>query len=149
MRRLHVHVRVADLERSIGYYTALFGEAPTVRKPDYAKWMLEDPRINFAMSPAGGETGIDHLGFQVDSAAELTEIAGRLEAAAEPLAGQDKAQCCYALSDKAWSRDPQGVVWENFLSHGQLESKGADGAPAEVRACCGGAAKAERQTCCA
>ena len=101
------------------------------------------------VSPASGEAGIDHLGFQVDSDAELGEIAGRLQQAAEPVSTQDQAQCCYALSDKAWSRDPQGVVWENFLSHGQLEIKGADGAPAEVRACCGGAPEEDARTCCA
>jgi catechol 2,3-dioxygenase-like lactoylglutathione lyase family enzyme len=149
MRRLHVHVRVADLERSIGYYTALFGEAPTVRKSDYAKWMLEDPRVNFAMSPTGGETGIDHLGFQVDSGDELGVIADRLRRADEPVEGQEQAQCCYALSDKAWSRDPQGVVWENFLSHGQIEIKGTDSAPADVRACCGGTPESEARRCCA
>ena len=149
MRRLHVHVRVADLERSIGYYTALFGEEPTVRKADYAKWMLEDPRVNFAMSPTVGEAGIDHLGLQVDTADELGEIATRLQGAAEPVTSQQQAQCCYALSDKAWSRDPQGVVWENFLSHGQIEIKGMDSAPAEVRACCGGEPESEARTCCA
>lgn len=149
MKRLHVHVRVADLERSIGYYTALFGQEPSVRKEDYAKWMLEDPRVNFAMSPAGGEAGIDHLGFQVDTAAELGEIFARLQDAAEPVETQEQAQCCYALSDKAWSRDPQGVVWENFLSHGQIELKGSDGAPEAVRACCGGTPEDEGRSCCA
>lgn len=149
MKRLHVHVRVADLERSIDYYTTLFGQEPSVRKVDYAKWMLEDPRINFAMSPATGEAGIDHLGLQVETAAELGEIAARLQGADEPVTGQQQAQCCYALSDKAWSHDPQGVVWENFLSHGQIEIKGSDSAPEAVRACCGGAPEEESRSCCA
>ncbi len=148
MKRLHVHVKVNSLQQSIDYYETLFGEAPTVRKDDYAKWMLEDPRINFAISPTSGETGIDHLGLQVDGEAELSEIADRLEKAKQPLTGQDKAACCYALSDKAWSRDPQGVVWENFLSLGQLETKGGDGAPAEVRACCDNDKRPAEEACC-
>ena len=149
MRRIHIGLNVKDLEASVQFYSELFGAAPSVQKDDYAKWMLEDPRINFTMSPASGEAGIDHLGFQVDSDAELGEIAGRLQQAAEPVSTQDQAQCCYALSDKAWSRDPQGVVWENFLSHGQLEIKGADSAPAEVRACCEGTPEEDESTCCA
>jgi len=149
MKRLHVHVRVADLERSIGYYTALFGQGPSIRKNDYAKWMLEDPRLNFAMSPSTAETGVDHLGFQVDTGDELDEIASRLQTAAEPVSSQEHAQCCYALSDKAWSRDPQGVVWESFLSHGQIEIRGGDGAPEAVRACCGGTPEEENRSCCA
>ena len=106
MKRLHIHETVKDLETSIKFYQILFSEAPTVIKDDYAKWMLDDPRVNFAISTSDSRiAGIDHLGIQVDSDSELTEIAERLKAAEENVVAQQDAQCCYAVSDKAWTAD--------------------------------------------
>ncbi|MDP6707409.1 MAG: ArsI/CadI family heavy metal resistance metalloenzyme [Alphaproteobacteria bacterium] len=140
MKRLHVHVRVQDLDQSVGFYSTLFGEAPAVTRGDYVKWMLTDPAVNFAISARSDAAGIDHLGIQVESDGELKEIAGRLAAAAEPVAEQSQAACCYARSDKAWTRDPAGIVWETFHSLEQIETFGSDGAPEISEGCCGGAA---------
>jgi len=129
MKRLHVHVYVKDLTESIAFYTALFGQAPGVTKPDYAKWLLDEPTVNFAISARHDEPGISHLGLQVDDEAELATIAGRLKAAGESTLDQSAAKCCYALSDKAWAADPQGIAWENFVTHGTLKEFGGDGAP--------------------
>lgn len=119
MKRFHVHVGVADLDASIAFYSGLFGTEPSVTKPDYAKWMLDDPRINFAVSQkCGAEKGVEHLGLQVDDAAELAEVYGRLEAAGAPVLEEGETTCCYAKSDKSWIADPDGVVWEAFLTHG-------------------------------
>jgi catechol 2,3-dioxygenase-like lactoylglutathione lyase family enzyme len=140
MKRLHVHVSVSDLAGSIEFYRSLFGAAPDVRESDYAKWMLDDPRVNFAISARGRAPGLDHLGVQVESDEELREIAARLAAAERPLLEQKDAACCYAKSDKAWSEDPQGVRWETFRTHGALTVYGADAAPVEAAqpgsACC-------------
>jgi catechol 2,3-dioxygenase-like lactoylglutathione lyase family enzyme len=111
---MHVHVAVSDLGASIGFYSKLFGAEPTVLKPDYAKWMLEDPRVNFAISSRGLEPGLDHLGIQVESDPELTELHDRLEAAGQAMVSQENTTCCYARSDKHWVADPQGVAWETF-----------------------------------
>jgi catechol 2,3-dioxygenase-like lactoylglutathione lyase family enzyme len=127
MKRLHVHVSVEDLDQSIGFYNTLFGEAPSVVKPDYAKWMLDDPRVNFAISTGKAKYGVDHLGFQVEEDGELKEIANRLEAADRKVVEQQGAVCCYARSDKAWVADPQGIPWETFLSHGEAAVYGLDG----------------------
>lgn len=148
MKRLHLHVSVADLDTSIGFYSTLFGAAPSVTKDDYAKWMLEDPRVNFAISARGGATGVDHVGVQVDSAEELQELAGRLKAAGETTLDQEATTCCYAKSDKAWVADPSGVRWETFYTFGEAVTYGEDeaaspsGAPvlegaAASSACCG------------
>lgn len=148
MKRLHLHVSVADLDTSIGFYSTLFGAAPSVTKDDYAKWMLEDPRVNFAISARGGATGVDHVGVQVDSAEELQELAGRLKAAGETTLDQEATTCCYAKSDKAWVADPSGVRWETFYTFGEAVTYGEDeaaaspsGAPvlegAAAAACCG------------
>lgn len=119
MKRFHVHVGVSDLDRSIAFYTGLFGSGPTVTKPDYAKWMLEDPRINFAISQkCGAEKGIEHIGLQVEDAAELSEVYGRLKAADGPVLDEGATTCCYAKSEKSWIADPDGVRWEAFLTHG-------------------------------
>lgn len=115
MKRFHVHLNVADLDTSIGFYSA----QPAVRKPDYAKWMLDDPRINFAISTRGQATGIDHLGLQVDSDADLRALGRQLDAAGETLVPEDAAVCCYARSDKLWTADPQGVRWETFHTLGE------------------------------
>lgn len=119
MKRLHVHVAVADLGRSIRFYSTLFGAGPTVEKPDYAKWMLEDPRVNFAISTRGKKPGVDHLGIQVESREELGEIAGRLKAAEVTTQDQAATRCCYAQSTKTWSADPNGLAWESFYTFGE------------------------------
>jgi catechol 2,3-dioxygenase-like lactoylglutathione lyase family enzyme len=119
MKRLHVHVGVNDLDRSIHFYSGLFGSEPTVTKSDYAKWMLEDPRVNFAISrKAGASKGIEHLGIQVEDAAELADVYGRLKTAGGPVLEEGATTCCYAKSEKSWIADPDGVVWEAFLTNG-------------------------------
>jgi protein-tyrosine-phosphatase/catechol 2,3-dioxygenase-like lactoylglutathione lyase family enzyme len=119
MKRFHVHVGVADLDASVAFYSGLFGAAPSVTKPDYAKWMLDDPRINFAISQKCGATkGVEHLGVQVEDAAELAEVYGRLQAANAPVMEEGATTCCYAQSEKSWIADPDGVVWEAFLTVG-------------------------------
>ena len=140
MKRLHVHVAVADLGTSIRFYSTLFGVGPAVRESDYAKWMLEDPRVNFAISARGRRPGLDHLGLQTESSEELREVAARLAAAGESVLEQTDAACCYARSDKAWVQDPQGLRWESFHSHGALTRYGEDAAPATGPACCAPAA---------
>ena len=114
MSRLHVHIAVDDLHRNIDFYSALFGSAPGVSKEDYAKWELENPAVNFAISTRGRDTGLDHVGIQADSDEELAAIRQRLEQAG--IAGQEQADaaCCYARSDKYWTQDPQGIAWETF-----------------------------------
>jgi len=114
MKRFHVHVHVADLAQSIAFYSKLFAAEPTRREADYAKWMLDDPRINFAISARGGAVGVDHLGFQTDDAAELAELKGRARAADMALLDEGETTCCYARSEKHWVTDPQGVAWEHF-----------------------------------
>lgn len=120
MKRLHVHVGVNDLDQSIAFYSTLFGADPTVTKADYAKWMLDDPRVNFAIS-AGRHVakGIEHLGIQVEDGAELAEVYGRLKAANRPVLEEGATTCCYAKSEKSWISDPDGVVWETFLTNGE------------------------------
>lgn len=120
MKRLHVHVAVNDLDRSIGFYSTLFGEDPSVVKPDYAKWMLDDPRVNFAIS-AGAHVrkGIEHLGIQVEDGEELEEVYGRLKVAGRPVLEEGKTTCCYAKSEKSWVADPDGVIWEAFQTTGE------------------------------
>ena len=143
MKRLHVHVAVEDLDRSIGVYSTLFGSRPGVVKDDYAKWMLDDPRVNFAISSrASGVAGLDHLGIQVDSDEELTELAGRLKAAGETTRDQQAATCCYAKSDKSWVDDPSGLRWETFHTFGEATVFGEDLAPVTTvatNACCAAA----------
>jgi catechol 2,3-dioxygenase-like lactoylglutathione lyase family enzyme len=119
MKRLHVHLSVADLDQSIRFYSALFTAPPTVVKPDYAKWMLDDPRVNFAISTGGGVPGLDHLGIQVETGDELQEAYGRLQQADRPVLEEGATTCCYARSEKAWITDPQGVAWETFLTVGE------------------------------
>ena len=131
MKRLHVHIHVKDLAESIAFYTALFGEEPAVGKSDYAKWMVDDPAINFAISSRSDDAGVSHLGLQLEDEAQLGELTGRLRAAGNGLQEQNDAKCCYARSDKAWAADPQGVAWENFVTHGAIEQFGDDLAPGE------------------
>jgi catechol 2,3-dioxygenase-like lactoylglutathione lyase family enzyme len=120
MKRLHVHVSVDNLDQSIGFYSALFATKPSVVKPDYAKWMLEDPRVNFAISARGiAEVGLDHLGIQVETQEELHEVYLRLREADRPVLEEGATTCCYAKSEKAWITDPQGLSWETFLTTGE------------------------------
>lgn len=119
MKRLHVHMGVQNLDTSIGFYSTLFGASPSVVKPDYAKWMLEDPRVNFAISEGRhASKGIEHLGIQVEDGAELAEVYTRLKAADRPVIEEGATTCCYSQSEKSWISDPDGIVWETFLTHG-------------------------------
>ncbi len=141
MKRFHVHVAVADLEQSIGFYSSLFGTEPSVRKTDYAKWMLDDPRVNFAISQRDRTLGVNHLGLQVDDAQELTALRDQVERADRKLVEQNDTTCCYARSDKYWITDPQGVAWETFHTLGSAPVYGTDdvaaGAESSVsNACC-------------
>lgn len=126
MKRFHVHVSVKDLESSLRFYSALFATGPVVRKPDYAKWMLEDPRVNFAISQRAAATGIEHLGIQVEDRDELSEVYGRLKRAQGPVLEEGATTCCYAKSEKNWITDPQGIEWETFLTTGESTVYGND-----------------------
>jgi catechol 2,3-dioxygenase-like lactoylglutathione lyase family enzyme len=126
MKRLHVHVAVHDIEKSIRFYKALFDGEPTVRKDDYAKWMLEDPRVNFAISRRGARAGLDHLGIQVESDAELGALRSQLAQAEVSVLDQRNATCCYAKSNKHWTLDPQGIAWESFHTLESAPTYGED-----------------------
>lgn len=119
MKRLHVHVSVEDLSHSIGFYSALFASQPSVVKSDYAKWMLDDPRVNFAISTRGRQAGLDHLGIQVENADELQEVYGRMREAGGNIIEQGQTVCCYAKSEKSWIDDPAGIAWETFHTTGE------------------------------
>jgi len=140
MKRFHVHVNVNDLDASIRFYSILFGSAPTVHKPDYAKWMLDDPRVNFAISQRDRAAGVDHLGLQAEDGTELEAIGGRLASADAVALAEHGTTCCYAHSDKYWAEDPQGVRWETFHTHGEATTYSALVAQSEStksEACCG------------
>ncbi|MDR3512923.1 MAG: ArsI/CadI family heavy metal resistance metalloenzyme [Caulobacteraceae bacterium] len=145
MKRFHLHLGVPDLAAAIGFYETLFDAPPSVVKDDYAKWMLDDPRINFAISTRGGAAGVDHLGLQTDSAGELADLAGRLKAAGAETFDQAAARCCYAVSDKSWVSDPAGVRWETFFTHGDNATYGEDTAIPEAPAA---AAAPKASACC-
>ena len=130
MKRLHVHVVVQDLGESVRFYSTLFAAEPTVIKDDYAKWMLEDPRVNFAISNRGGRPGVDHLGIQVEDDGALSRLEARLRDAGRTVHEQKAARCCYARGDKVWVTDPQGVAWETFATFGEINVFGEDSAPA-------------------
>jgi catechol 2,3-dioxygenase-like lactoylglutathione lyase family enzyme len=139
MKRLHVHVAVQDLKQSIRFYSALFAAEPAVTKDDYAKWMLDDPRVNFAISTRGGKVGIDHLGIQAESDGELAELGSRLAQADVAVTEQKGATCCYAKSDKYWTLDPQGIAWESFRTLDSAPVYGRDAGVREIQhkaACC-------------
>ena len=146
MKRLHVHVGVENLDQSIGFYSTLFGAQPTVTKPDYAKWMLEDPRVNFAISAGHATKGIEHLGIQVEDKAELAAVYDRLQAADRPVLEEGATTCCYAKSEKSWIADPQGVVWEAFYTSGEATQYGGGPALASLSA---QSANAGEAACCA
>ncbi len=166
MKRFHVHVSVADLGDSIRFYSQMFGAAPAVLKDDYAKWMLEDPRINFAISSQRQPVGVNHLGFQVETDEELRDMQAQLQAADSKMIQEDEQPCCYARSDKYWVTDPTGIAWETFHTLGTIPVYGKDtpvfdhgnsvvpAVSANPNAgCCVPAAKAaskaERSSCCA
>ena len=138
MKRFHVHVAVHDLKQSVRFYSALFGAQPSVEKPDYAKWMLEDPRVNFAISARASKVGLDHLGIQAENAPELEELGSRLAQADVAVLPQKEAACCYAKSDKYWTIDPQGVAWESFRTLDSIPLYGSDTRvkPADRKAAC-------------
>lgn len=143
MKRFHAHFKVRDLEASIAFYSALFGKAPDKREPDYARWMLDDPGANIAISARGGTEGFDHIGLQVDDDAELEDIADRLKEAAAPLAPEADATCCYARSHKYWALSPEGAKWELYRTFGDAKTFGAPApqplpaASLDPKACCG------------
>ncbi len=126
MQRFHVAVSVQDLLRSVDCYTTLFGVAPGVLKEDYAKWMLDDPKINFSLSASAGSSGISHIGLQMDDMEQLATIQQRLKTAGQNTFDQPDAKCCYARSSKTWIRDPDNVAWEAFVTHGETTHYGAD-----------------------
>ena len=128
MKRFHVHLSVQDLDASVRFYSTLFAADPTVHEPEYAKWMLEDPRVNFAISTRSGSPGIDHLGIQAEEASELAELGARLDRAGEAVVAEAGAECCHAKSDKVWSEDPQGTRWETFHTFGGATTYHAGGA---------------------
>ena len=144
MKRFHAHVRVADLESSVRFYSTLFSAEPAVLKADYAKWMLDDPRVNFAITSGSASIGLDHLGLQVESDDDLALIAGRLDAAGQSVLKQENAACCYARGNKGWVFDPSGISWETFHTFGENTVYGNDLAPRPV------ASKSqEADSCCA
>src|ERR1017187_6861593 len=150
MKRFHVHVAVNDLSKSIAFYAAMFGEQPSVVKPDYAKWMLEDPRINFAISNRGQPAGINHLGLQAEDDAELEAIHANLQKADTAVLPEKGAHCCYAKSDKYWVTDPQGIAWESFRSLGSIPLFGgteSDVSGPTASASCGGDATSAASCC--
>lgn len=158
MKRMHVHVGVEDLDASIRFYSTLFGVEPAVTKRDYAKWMLDDPRVNFAIS-AGHHAakGVEHLGIQVENNEELVEVYGRLKAADRPVLEEGATTCCYAKSEKSWIADPDGVMWETFLTNGEATNYGdsptltATSLNAAAETCCAPELRSpqpERRTAC-
>src|SRR5215467_6613849 len=155
MKRMHVHVGVEDLDRSISFYSALFAARPAVRKSDYAKWMLDDPRMNFAISTRGREPGLDHLGIQVESTNELHEVYARLREAGGNIIEQGRTTCCYAKSEKSWIDDPAGIAWETFHTTGEGTFYGDGSGENQARkahekegACCVTQAAPKKSTVC-
>jgi extradiol dioxygenase family protein len=151
MKRFHVHVSVDDLAASVRFYSTVFAASPTILKDDYAKWMLEDPRINFAISRRGTKSGLDHLGVQLESDAELTELRKQVAAAELAALDQPNAECCYVRSDKYWTIDPQGIAWETFHTLESIPVYG-ESDPAAPKACCMPVSKdsdlAKAEACC-
>ena len=145
MKRFHLHVNVKDLDASIRFYSNVFATSPAVVKTDYAKWMLDDPRVNFAISQRERAAGVDHLGLQAENPAELEQIGARLKAADALRLAQVGTTCCYAESDKYWSEDPQGLRWESFYTHGAATSYFA---PTAAAACCGPQQESAKAACC-
>ena len=132
MSRIHIHINVQDLDQSILFYSTLFGAEPTVIKSEYAKWMLDDPAINFAISDKASVAGINHVGIQTDDRSGLSDISSRLKAAGETTYDQEATSCCYAVSDKTWVEDPSGVRWETFFTKGEGTIYGEEEAEQEM-----------------
>lgn len=149
VKRFHVHIHVDDLSRSVAFYSRLFAAEPTRVETDYAKWMLDDPRVNFAISTRGHTPGVDHLGFQVDEAAELAELKARATSADMALLDEGATTCCYARSEKHWVTDPQGIAWEHFHTLGDIPVFNEAGPGAEAGACCVPQATEPATVCCA
>lgn len=150
MKTMHIHISVKDIEESVKFYSSLFGAKPTKQKNDYAKWMLEDPRLNFAISNRASKKGLDHFGIQVSSENELEEITTRLKAAEQQLFDEGVAECCYAKSNKAWVEDPSGIAWEAYETMKDIEIFGPDEAPTaedKAEACCA-PSKEQQNKCC-
>jgi catechol 2,3-dioxygenase-like lactoylglutathione lyase family enzyme len=157
MKRFHVHVAVENLSESVNFYSDLFGMKPTVERPDYAKWMIEDPRINFAISSRGHQPGVNHLGFQAENAAELAELGARANhASGSAVLKETEVECCYAKGNKYWVIDPQGLAWESFQTLGEVPIFGEDFKMKLIdgEACCiplhagANSAKASERACC-
>lgn len=164
MKRFHVHIRVDDLNASIAFYERLFSAPPTRVESDYAKWMLDDPRVNFAISTRGGQAGLDHLGFQTDTAEELVQLKDQAQSADMALIDEGQTSCCYAQSDKHWITDPQGIAWEHFHTLGNIpvfhENQASQAssavccappktnAVAATSACCGPTSSSSSSSCC-
>ena len=147
MKRFHVHLHVQDLQASIAFYTRLFSAQPARIETDYAKWMLDDPRVNFAISTRGSKPGLDHLGFQVDSAEELVAMKAAAQNADMAMIDEGETTCCYAHSDKHWITDPQGVAWEHFQTLGNIPVFNQSPQPTSEAACCA-PAKPTATACC-
>jgi catechol 2,3-dioxygenase-like lactoylglutathione lyase family enzyme len=147
MKRLHIHVAVSDIGQSAQFYSTMFGAEPSVLKDDNAKWMLDDPRVNFAISARGASAGVDHLGIQVEETGELSEIAARLKQAGSTTVDETDATCCYARSDKTWVEDPSGIRWETFRTFGEAtvygEDRASEATPKAATAC-----RAPGSACC-
>ena len=155
MKRFHVHVAVDKLDQAIGFYSALFATRPVVVKPDYAKWLLDDPRVNFAISMRGRAPGVDHLGIQVENQSELHEVYARLKDADRTVVEQAETTCCYARSEKSWIEDQAGVSWETFLTTGEntvygdgTGERASEARIARTKACCDPAPAADTQSAC-
>ena len=136
MSRFHIHIAVDDIQKSVNFYSAVFGSQPSVLKDDYAKWALEDPRLNFAISTRGKNKGLDHIGLQAESDAELQTIRQRLEQAGIQGLAQEATTCCYAESDKYWVQDPQGIAWESFHTLNSAPVFGEQAEDVQQGACC-------------
>jgi predicted enzyme related to lactoylglutathione lyase len=155
MKRMHVHVSVEDIDNAVAFYSTLFGAQPSVVKPDYAKWMLDDPRVNFAISTRGRQPGLDHLGIQVETPDELQEVYGQLHRAGDNVFEEGQTTCCYAKSEKSWIDDPAGISWETFFTTGESKDYGHSverGPRVAQKICCEPEPAVERQpasTCCA
>ncbi len=146
MTRLHIHVSVDDLEKSIQFYSTLFGAEPTKQKADYAKWLLDDPAVNFAISARGAKAGMDHLGIQAENEAEMTALRERIQKADLETFSEGETTCCYAKSDKTWVQDPNGIAWETY--HTMAEVEFFNDAPVAEGGCCIPKVSEQKSSCC-
>lgn len=147
MKRFHIHVAVKNLEESTRFYSALFGAEPVKTKPDYAKWMLDDPRVNFAISTRSGKTGIDHLGIQVDDGMELDTLRSQLSRANLSTHSDGETTCCYAKSEKSWVQDPNGIAWEAYRTMEDAQMFSASAGESKQSSCCAPKSKSAGSCC--